>query len=121
LSYVVVVAVVATVGFIVQSPWPILFAALLALPASLVALPSYYVAYGVLALIPGANPSTNTGSVTTAPDGHTLISVTTGMPAEWFTITTDVLGILALTVAACANVLLVWAVAKRRRSTSRHP
>ena len=70
LVYVVAVALVATAGFTQESPWPILFAALLALPASIVAAPSYYVVYGVLALIPGANPSSNTGFETVDADGR---------------------------------------------------
>jgi len=111
--YVVAVSLIAAVGFTEQSPWPIL----LAVPASVVALPCYYLAYGFLALIPGAKPSSSSGSATFAPDGHMLTSVSTGMPAAWFTITTFVLGILTLTVAAFLNVLLLRALAARRRST----
>ena len=113
--YVVAVALLAAVGFTEQSAWPILFAALLAVPASIVAVPCYYLAYGFLALIPGANPSSNSGSATFAPDGRMLTTVRKGMPAAWFTITTFVLGILALTVAAFVNVLLLRALAARRR------
>jgi len=114
--YVVAVALITAVGFTEQSAWPILFAALLAVPASIVAVPCYYLAYGFLALIPGANPSSNSGSATFAPDGRMLTTVSTGMPAAWFTITTFVLGVLALTVAAFVNVLLLRALAARRRS-----
>jgi Na+/H+ antiporter NhaD/arsenite permease-like protein len=114
--YVGAVALIAAVGFAEQSAWPILFAAVLAVPASIVAVPCYYLVYGFLALIPGANPSSNSGSSTSAADGRTLTSVSTGMPAAWFTITTFVLGILCLTVAAFVNVLLLRALAARRRS-----
>ena len=114
--YVVAIALIAAVGFTEQSAWLILFAAMLAVPASMVAVPCYYLAYGFLALIPGADPSSNSGSATFAPDGRLLTSVSTGMPAAWFTITTFVLGILALTVAAFVNVLLLRALAARRRS-----
>lgn len=114
LIYVVTVALTATVGFIEQSPWPILLAALLALPVSLVAVLSYYVVYGLLALIPGANPSSNSGSETSAAPGSMITSVTTGTPAAWFTSSTQALGILALTVAAIANVRLLRALAARR-------
>lgn len=117
--YVVAVAVFAAVGFTGQSPWPILFAALLAVPASIVAVPCYYLAYGFLALIPGANPSSSAGSATFTPDGRMLTSASTGMPAAWFTVTTFVLGILALTVAAFANVLLLRALAARRSARRR--
>jgi hypothetical protein len=80
-----------------------------------VTVPCYYIAYGVLSFIPGANPSSNTGSGGVAADGHTLPSVSTGMPAAWFTTTTHLIGILALTVAAILNVLLLQALAARRR------
>jgi hypothetical protein len=117
--YVVAVALIAAVGFTKQSPWPILLAALLAVPASIVAVPVYYLVYGFLGLIRGANPSSNTGSATVAPDGRLLTSVSTGMPAAWFTITTCVLGILTLTFAAFVNVLLLRALAARRRNNDR--
>lgn len=115
LIYVVAVASIATVGFIAESPLPIVLAALLALPVSIVALPCYYIVYGVLALIPGANPSSNTGFEAVSADGSTITSVTTGTPAAWFTITTHVLGILTLIVAAFLNVLISRAIAARRR------
>ncbi len=113
MAYVVTIASVATVGFAAQTPWPILLAALLALPASVVAVPYYYLVSGVLALVPGASPSSSSGSGTSTAGGVT--SVTTGMPADWFTVTTHVLGILALTAAALVNVLLLRALAMRRR------
>ena len=102
LIYVVAVAVIAALGFTEQSPWPILLAALLAVPSSIVAVPCYYLAYGFLALIPGANPSSSSGT-----------------PAAWFTVTTFVLGILALTVAAFVNVLLLRSLAARRSARRR--
>jgi hypothetical protein len=114
--YVVVVALSATAGFIEESPWPILLAALLALPVSIVALPCYYLGYGFLALVPGANPSSNSGSVLTSPDGTVISSVMTGAPAAWFTITTILLGILALTFAAVLNVLILRVLVARRRA-----
>ena len=116
LIYVVAVTLLAAVGFGGESPWPILLAAVIALPASIVALPSYYVVYGVLALIPGANPSSGSGALTSTADGRILTSVITGTPAGWFTITTQVLGILALSLAAVVNVLLLRALAARRRA-----
>ncbi|MGZ4610943.1 MAG: hypothetical protein ACXV4A_10200 [Actinomycetes bacterium] len=119
LTYVLAVAVIAALGFARESPWLILGAGLLALPASMVALPCYYVAFGLLALIPGANPSSSTGSGTSAADGSTL--VTTGTPAAWFTLSTHVVGILALTVAALLDVVLVRALAARRHARSAAP
>jgi hypothetical protein len=115
-TYVVVVALSATAGFLEESPWPILLAGLLTLPSSIVALPCYYLGYGVLALVPGANPSSNSGSVLTAPDGTEISSVMTGAPAAWFTITTTCLGILTVTVAAVLDVMILRALAARRRA-----
>ena len=115
-TYVVVVALSATAGFIAQSPWPILLAGLLTLPSSIVALPCYYLGYGFLALVPGANPSSNSGSVLTSADGTVISSVMTGAPAAWFTITTTCLGILTLTIAAVLNVLILRALVARRRA-----
>lgn len=117
LIYVVAASLIAAAGFTEQSPWPILLAALLTVPASMVAVPCYYLAYGFLALIPGANPSSNSSSTTVAPDGS-MVTVITGMPAAWFTITTFALGILTLTIAAYVNVLLFRALAARRRSNA---
>lgn len=116
-TYVVVLTLIATVGVTERSPWLVVLAGLLTLPASIVALPGYYLAYGVLALVPGANPSSSSSFATVAPDGRTLTTVTTGMPADWFTTTTLVLGILTVTVAALVNVLLLRALASRRRTT----
>jgi hypothetical protein len=114
LTYVVAASLFAAVGFTEQSPWPILLAALLTVPASMVAVPCYYFSYGFLALVPGAKPSSVSSSTTFAPDGR-MVTVTKGMPAAWFTITTFALGILALTIAAYVNVLLFRALAARRR------
>lgn len=115
--YVAAVTLTAAVGFVVESPGPILLASLLALPASVVALPSYYVAFGLLALIPGANPSSGSGSGSagTGPGGPE-ITVTSGDPAAWFTTITPVLGIGALGLAALVNVLVLQAVLDRRRA-----
>jgi hypothetical protein len=116
--YVGAAALFAVLGFIGKSPWPILLAALLTVPVSIAAVACYYLAYGLLALIPGANPSSSSGSATSAPDGRVLTSVSAGAPAAWFTITTSVLGILALAVAALVNVRLLRALAARRRSNA---
>jgi hypothetical protein len=40
----------------------------------------------------------------------------TGAPAAWFTITAILLGILALTVAAVLNVLILRVLVARRRA-----
>jgi hypothetical protein len=113
-AYVLVVGTLAAVGFIGQTTWPILLAALLALPASLVAVPGYYLAYGLLALLPGANASSSSGSGTGAADGTTASFTSSG--ASWFATTTQVIGILALVGAAILNVLLVRALSRRRRT-----
>lgn len=106
-GYVVGVGVLAGWGFfITRSPAPILIAALLTLPASVIAVPAYYMAYGFLAQVPGANPSHSSGSRSCTSDGI-CHSSTTGDPAAWFIATTEILGTLALVAAAACNVLAV--------------
>lgn len=108
-TYVLAVAATATTGFATGSTTLILLAAGLALPASIVAVPAYYVVYGVLALVPGANPDTASGTCSS-----TGACQTTGGLAPWFAATTDVVGILALSAAAVVNVLLVRLVLRNR-------
>lgn len=114
--YVVAVAALAVAGFVTGSPGPIVVAAVLTLPASLLMMPAYYVAYGLLALVPGANPSSGSGSGTVGADGHTVTQVVTGESAAWFTVTTSVLGVAALAAAAVANVVLLQRLSRRRRA-----
>jgi hypothetical protein len=104
--YVLGVATVSTVGFTTGSTPTILLAALLALPSSVVAIPAFYIAYGLLALVPGANPSSSTGSGSCTPNGDCQVS-TTGDPAAWFTFATEGIGILALTAAALLNAVVL--------------
>jgi hypothetical protein len=114
-TYLAAVAGLATVGFVSGSPEPIVLAALLALPASIVAVPCFYLVYGLLALVTGANPSSSSGSGSSAAPGDTSTTVTTDDMATWFAVTTHVLGVLALAAAAAVNVLLVRTVLSRRR------
>jgi hypothetical protein len=100
------VAALATVGFATGSTAAILAAAALALPSSIVALPAFYVVYGLLALVPGANPSAGSGSGSCTPGGECRFS-STGDLAAWFSVTTDIVGIVALTGAALANLVLL--------------
>lgn len=118
-AYVLLVTTVAVVGFATGLTPVILLSALIALPASVVALPGYYVAYGLLALAPGANPDTSTGSGGCSPDGH-CSSVSTGDPALWFTVAGHSAGVLAMCGAAVLNVVLLrHLVAVRRARSSR--
>jgi len=115
-TYLAAVAGLATAGFVSGSPAPIVLAAVLALPASIVALPCYYLVYGLLALVTGANPSSSSGSGSgSSAAGGGSTTVTADDTATWFAVTTHVLGVLALVVAAALNVLLVRAVLSRRR------
>ena len=115
-TYLAAVAGLATAGFVSGSPAPIVLAAVLALPASIVAVPCYYLVYGLLALVTDANPSSSSGSGSgSSGAGGGRRTVTTDDTATWFAVTTHVLGVLALVLAAALNVLLVRAVLSRRR------
>lgn len=109
----IVVAVVATCGFATGSTALILLATLLALPTGVVTLVGYYLAYGLLALVPGANPSTATGSWSCTAD-NVCHGTSAGELATWFAVTTTLLGILAPIVAATINVVLLRLVSRRR-------
>ena len=113
-AYVLAVALLATYGFAgAGSTAAILTAAALALPTSVVAVPGFYLAYGLLAQVPGANPSSGTSFGGCSPEGD-CYEHTTGDLAPWFAVTTDVLGVLALTAAALLNVVLLRMLARRR-------
>jgi len=115
-TYLAAVAGLATAGFVSGSPAPIVLAAVLALPASIVAVPCYYLVYGLLALATDANPSSSSGSGSgSSGAGGGSTTVTADDTATWFAVTTHVLGVLALVLAAALNVLLVRAVLSRRR------
>jgi hypothetical protein len=118
--YVIGVAVLAAVGFAGDSAWPILLAAALALPASLVTMPAFYVVYGLLAQVPGANPDHAGGGSRMAVHG-TVVTWSYGDPAAWFTHTTDVLGVLLITAAAVVDVAIVRALARRRQAGVEDP
>jgi hypothetical protein len=113
-SYVVVVAAVATVGFTTASTAGILLAGSLSLPASVPAIVGYYLVYGLLAQVPGANPDSSSGSMSCTSAGECTGSGS-GDLAGWFVVVTDVVGILALTGAAVLNVLLVRMLWRGRR------
>lgn len=112
-AYVAGVAVIAGAGFFGDSTALILLAALLSLPASVIAIPGYYLTYGLLALVPGANPSSSSGSASCSSAGE-CTSSTTGDLAPWFAITTDLVGVLALTCAALVNLLALRLALGRR-------
>ncbi len=114
-GYVVTVAFLAAAGFIADSTLLIVGAALMALPASVTAMPGFYVAYGLLALIPGANPSRASGTSTCTVAG-VCTSSSSGDPAQWFLLSADLLGIVALTAAAVLNVVVVGWLAGRHQS-----
>lgn len=121
LAYLAVVAVLATVGFVLGEAWLVLTAVVLTLPASVATVPAYYLGYGLLALVPGANPDHSAGSGTVSPDGHVVSGVTSGDLATWFSVVSHALGIAALLVAALANVLLVRWLAARRATVGADP
>jgi hypothetical protein len=116
LTYVLGVAAVATVGFTIASTSLLLLAAVVTLPSSAIAVPAFYVAVGLLGLIPGANPSLSTGSGSCTPSAD--CQTTTGDPASWFLLASNVLGVLAVAAAASLNVVLIRALIAARRTKS---
>lgn len=118
--YVIVVGALAAVGFIAETPWPILLAACVTLPVSVVAVPGYYLVYGLLAWVSGANPSQSTGSGTSFPDG-TVASTETGSLPAWFTLTTSVIGVLIFAGAAVVNLYLLRRLRRRRGMSTASP
>ncbi len=87
-TYVLVVAAVATYGFVSGSAGAVVAAILLALPTSVVMIVGYYLAYGLLAQLPGA-------------------STPSGDQAPWLAATAAVLGVLAMVAAALVHVVLL--------------
>ncbi|KQW46992.1 hypothetical protein ASC77_17545 [Nocardioides sp. Root1257] len=116
-AYVLTIATMTTVGFVTDSPAPILVAGVLSLPTSVPAGIGFYVVFGLLAQVPGANPSTSSGSMSCTSAGECHGS-SSGEAATWFLVTTDVVGILALTLAAVLNVLIVGRLVRGRRAAS---
>ncbi len=118
IAYVALVAALVAMGMVLQTPAPFIVAALLTLPSSIAAVPLYYVLYGVTALIPGANPSSSSGEGGSTPGGGS-VSVVTGEPALWFTVSMGVLAVIVMAAAAYANALAIKAI--RARGTAHPP
>jgi len=126
-AYVLVVVGVATWAFfIAEATVPILLAFILVLPTGPVALIAYYVAYGLLAQVPGANPSEAAGTSSCSANGH-CETKSTGDLASWFTVTTDLVAVLLIAAAAVANLLLIRVLVRSRSvagnsdTASEHP
>ena len=115
-AYVAAVATIATIGFTTGSTAAIVLAGLLALPSSVPAVIGLYLAVALLSMVPGANSDSSSGSACSTPTACEGSS--TGDPAAWVTITTDVVGVLALAVAAVLNVLVVRAWIRGSASAS---
>jgi hypothetical protein len=113
--YVLAVATLAAFGFVTGSTSAILAAAASTLPSGLLAVAGYYLTYGILGLVPGANPSTSTGSASCTPD-RVCQESSTGNLAPWFEHTTDAIGVIALTLAAVVNLALLRRVTSERRA-----
>lgn len=78
--YIVAVAATAGSGFAAESTSAILIAAALTLPASIVALPGYYVLYGLLSQVTGGNSDTSRGSASCSGTGECITSTAGGLP-----------------------------------------
>lgn len=114
LAYVMAVTVLAAAGFASGQALLIGIAALVTLPASIAAVPAIYLAAGLLALVPGANPSHTSSSSYVSPQGAEVVRES-GAPAVWYLTSIDVAGVVLLAVAAVANVLLLDLVLRWRR------
>lgn len=113
-GYVATVAGLAGSGFGAGSTPVILLAVALTLPVGIPALVGFYLAYGLLAQVPGANPHTFNASESCRANG-VCECASTGDLATWFLVTTDALGVAALTLAATTNVVLLGLLLGRRR------
>lgn len=114
-AYVAAVGGLAAVGFGSGSTPLILVAIVVTLPGAIALVPAYYVCFGLLALVPGANPSESTGGASCSAAGR-CAEWTSGGEAAWFVVVTDVLGVVALVVAAVLDVWLWRAVVGRALS-----
>lgn len=120
-TYVVVVAGLATLGAVIDSTGVIVLAGLITLPTSIPAVIGYYLAYGLLAQVPGVNPDSASGYAACTPAGECDGS-NSGDLATWFAVTTDVVGISALVVSALLNVAIVGGIFRGRpRASARTP
>jgi hypothetical protein len=117
-SYVLAVTTVAALGFATGSTATILGAVVLALPVGLPALVGYYMIYGLLGQVPGANPDVSSGSASCTPGAGCQVSET-GDLAPWFAHTMDIVGVLAVAVAAVANVVLLRFAAAKFHASKR--
>ena len=116
-AYVAVVTGLAAIGAFSDSSWSLAGAALLSLPVSVVATVGYYLAYGLLAKVPGASPDLVSGSAScTAAD--VCRGTPTGGLAPWFSVTTDLVAVALLAAAAVADVVLVTSASRWLRSRS---
>ena len=105
-GYVAAVVSVAAVGFATGSTEKILLAGALALPSSVAGVIGFYLAVGLLAQVPGANPGSSSGSGSCS-SGGVCTSTSNGGAAPWWLFTSDVIGVAALTAAAIVNVWMI--------------
>ena len=90
------------------------------LPSSVVTVPAYYAASGVLAQATGGNASQSAGSGSCSPAGACEGSAS-GSPSPRFNDTTKTFGTLALVVAAVMNVVALRILLTLRAGPPRTP
>lgn len=118
-AYLLVVMLLAVFGFITGTTSVILLAVVLTLPASLAAVPLYYVLFGLLAQVPGASPASSAGGAMCRPHRGCQAVHSSGQ-AIWFSPTATVIGIVLLVAAAVFNVMVLpRLIATYRRSRAR--
>jgi hypothetical protein len=114
--YAVAVGALATAGFAASKTYLILLAGLLTLPSSLVSIPAFYAAYGLLTLLPGAASAQESSSSGFCAAGRVCEESSTGGGAAWLSYADGALGVLALVGAALVNVVVLRLIMSRRRS-----
>ena len=70
----------------------------------------------VRALVPGANPSSSSQSGSCTPSGDCLSKTTGDLAVAVFIVTSEIIGVLALTAAALLNVAVLRNLTARRRA-----
>jgi len=115
-GYAAVVAVLAAIGVIGQTPWPLLAAVALTLPVGGAALVLYYLAYGLIVTATHAGPIASISYSAVRADGTIATVAVDGRPT-WFTVVSGVLAVALFTAVAIGNAALIRWIRRSRAVT----